>query len=170
MNQILQAMRSCKSLPLHYKRTSSLGGASRAFPLKPIASLLILALAAGPSSPPHQLPPFLPSARAAAVPPLGSRSCRPELSPPAGGVRDPPVAGAAGGCRGPRRWRRGCTLGRTGSRDAGAGLRADGVCAEPPSAGAPPSRRAPSVTADTHNLPQTSLVSFCEKQLPRESI
>ena len=76
---------------------------------------------------------------------------------------------AAGGCRGPRRWRRGCTLGRTGSRDAGAGLRADGVCAEPPSAGAPPSCRAPSVTADTHNLPQTGLVSFCEKQLPRES-
>ena len=51
----------------------------------------------------------------------------------------------------------------------GAGLRADGVCAEPPSAGAPPSRRAPSVTADTHNLPQSGLVSLCEKQLPRES-
>ena len=84
----------------------------------------------------------------------------------------PRRAGSARGRRGrrvPRRWRRGCTLGWTGSRDAGAGLRADGVCAEPPSAGAPPSRRAPSVTADTHNFPQTSLVIFCEKQLPRES-
>ena len=73
-------MRSCKSLPLHYKRTSSLGGASRAFPLKPVAPLLILALAAGPSSPSQWPPTLLHSARAAAIPPLGSRSRRPELS------------------------------------------------------------------------------------------
>ncbi|KAG2625390.1 hypothetical protein PVAP13_3KG206745 [Panicum virgatum] len=81
-------MRSCKSLPLHYKRTSSLGRASRAFPLEPVApsSSSRWPLAPPPlrsgrrrSSPRRRPPPFLPSARAPAgrsslspVPPLPS--------------------------------------------------------------------------------------------------
>ena len=86
MNQILQAMRSCKSLPLHYKRTSSLGGASRAFPLKPVAPS---SSSRWPLLPIHAPPPVpsLPCAPAATAPPLspfrsGRRRSSPRRGPP----------------------------------------------------------------------------------------
>jgi hypothetical protein len=89
-DQLLQATNSCKSHPLHYKRTSPLGGASRAFPLThPCAAAAALAsLRAGShSSSPlcsvHRrqselsLPCPLPSAVVVVVPPLGAGRRRP---------------------------------------------------------------------------------------------